>query len=237
MSDLSQGSEHHVVERKNAHVEGKTQNDSDLSRGSDTPTKIRISGHRLRWIWRAKGSTSRKPDRTVRMKGWTKFIYRWGEGATIVLNPRTMEIWMRSKPYKNPTRMIYANWGKADRIAREWSAWAQVPIEPIKTDHPADLDKAHMVIETDKLNPILKPEVGKPTSARVGLVFDKSHKDRPELTGRESAEGAIGLDWLLLDFAKEFRQSQLWMREYNENIKLHLEVLREIRDAMRRLER
>ena len=203
---------------------------------------VRISAHALRWTWKISGTTSRKPDVINKMKNWTRKIYNW-EGTKIILNTRTLEIYMRSRAYKNPQKMIYANWDKADRISRSFSTWARIGLIPIESDHPADCQGAHLVLETKDLNPYLKPQADLPSSSRIGLTYDKSHPGQPELEGPESIEGSFGADYIFLDFPKEFKQLRASQKnteilmagfsEYNRNIQLHLAVLREMSETMK----
>lgn len=195
---------------------------------------VRISAHSLRWTWKIEGSTMRKPDKASNMRGWVKKIWHW-KGATIILNPITLEVWTQSRPYKNVLRMIYANWGKADLAARQFSLFAQIALKPQESPHPGGLQTAHLVVQDRKFSQLLRPYAGLDSSKRVGLVFDKSHPNLAEFTGKESAEGAIGLDWWLRDFPTEHRAQMAAQAEYNKNIKLHLEVLREIKEAIKEL--
>jgi hypothetical protein len=208
-----------------------------------TSTKVRFSGHHLKWSWFYTGITNRVPEKKIAYRGWYKLIYRF-KSKTIVLNysPKKenniMEVWLRSKPYKNVAKLIYSNWSKADLIAREFSEFAQIGIKPIHTPHPADIDKAHLVATTKEYNPILKPM--SEIKDNVGLLFDKSHKEYPEVTGPKSAEGALGAEWFFTKFPLEHRvilQALVGFEEYNRNIKLHLEVLREIKEALKRLDK
>ena len=195
-------------------------------------TKVRISGHHLRWTWTYKGTTFRQPVKTSQMRGWIKKIYNY-KGAIIILNPKTMELWQESRPYKRSETMIYANWNKADLIARQFSQFAQIAIKPIHSEHPADLQGAHMVVENKPFSKVLKGYEGK--APRVGLQFDKSHRSRAELTGKESAEGAMGLDYWLIDFPARVSMLMESFDDYNLNIKLHLKAIQELRDAVKEL--
>lgn len=205
----------HVTDDKKTapHDEGQNGN---LTCTHVKPTKsARISAHRLRWTWGFTGTTSRRPDGERRMRGWTGNIYNW-HGAKVILNVKTMEIYMKSRPYKDTKRMIYANWDKADRYARAFSEWARIAIRPIHSEHPGDLQSAHLVINRKAINRELLPGTAKSperrrfvgadepylSAKRVGAVEDGSHPGKVELKGRESAEGGLGLDWLLLEHPK-----------------------------------
>ena len=235
-NDSSRYSEDYVIKHENASDVRKTQKNKFSSLGSENPpTLVKFSAHRLKWIWRVTGKTARKPDKTIEMRNWKKAIYHWG-GATIVLNPQTLEVWLKSRPYKNPTKMIYANWNKADRIAREFSKWAQLGIKAIESEHPSGVAAAHLVAETKRLNPYLKPQEGK--APLIGLTFDKSHLNKPEFTGSHSVEGAQGADWLFLSFPDRFKLVENALggfQEYNRNIQLHLEVLGEMSATMKEI--
>jgi hypothetical protein len=240
---------HDTGVKRNAHNVGSKK--QILSSTNVNPTKsARISAHSLRWTWNFTGMTFRKPDAYRRMRGWTGKIYR-RHGYTIILNVRTIELYTHSRPYKNTEKMIYANWSKADRIAREFSKFAQIAIQPIYSEHPAGLQSAHLVINRKEINKKLLPGradslerrrfVGKDkpylSAERVGAVEDGSHPGKVELRGRESAEGGLGLDWLLLDYPSVVRQSLEMNAEFSKNLELHLAVLQEIRDAVRRLKK
>ena len=229
-----------------AHVEAQN---NQLTSTNVKPTKsARISAHSLKWTWEYKGKTQRKPDKLRIMRGWTGGVYHW-QACTIILNVRTMELYTHSRPYKDTTKMVYANWNKADLIARQFSEFAQIAITPIHSEHPADLRQAHLVVNNKAINKRLLPGtadseerrtfIGKnepyPSAVRVGAIEDGSHPGKVELDGKESVEGGMGLDWLLLDYPSVVRQSLEMNEKFSKNLELHLEVLREIRDAVKRL--
>lgn len=204
----------------------------------------RISAHSLRWTWNYSGRTCRKPDKMRRMRGWKGKIY-YHSGCTVILNVKTMELYTRSRPYKNTEKMIYANWGKADRVAREFSKFAEIAIQPIHSEHPGDLQKAHLVVNNKDINKRLLPgradsperrkfigkDVPYPSAKRVGAIEDGSHPGKVELTGQESAEGGIGLDWLLLEYPKLLKENTEANNHFSKNLELHLAVLQELRDT------
>jgi hypothetical protein len=213
------------------------------------PTKsARISAHSLKWTWEYKGKTQRKPDKLRVMRGWIGKIYYW-DRCTIILNVKTMELYTRSRPYTSTIKMVYATWSKADLIARAVSKAAEIAITPIHTEHPADLRQGHLVVNDKRINKALLPGkadseerrtfIGKnepyPSAVRVGAIEDGSHPGKLEFVGKESVEGGMGLDWLLLDYPSVVRQSLEMNKEFSKNLELHLEVLREIRDAVKRL--
>jgi hypothetical protein len=201
-------------------------------------TSSRISAHSIKWIWEYEGKTNRRPDRRARMRGWNKDIYYWG-GATIVLNPKRMEVYMRSRPYKDTEKMIYYNWDRADVIAREFSRHAQIAIRPIPSEHPADVHKAHLVVNKKDINAHLLPMVGKGTphasAIRVGALEDGSHRRKVEFTGPESVEGGFGLDWLLLEYPTVVRQSLDMNARFSKNLELHLKVLKDMRKTLKEI--
>lgn len=235
MKQFNTGSIKHVGKHKKHYVVSKTRKNTKSISSSINTTKVRISGHHLKWAWNVSGTTNRKPHRKIRLgkgKGWEKRIYKF-KGVTIVLNPYTLELWQRSRPYRNVKRMIYANWGKADQTARAFSKYAQIAIKPIRSEHPADMQAAHLVVENKQMSGVLKQYEG--TAPRVGLQFDKSHKRRAELTGRESAEGAIGLDYWLIDFPKKTAELMDNFAVYNKNIRMHLKVLKSMDKTLKRI--
>ncbi len=203
----SLGSEAYDVKRDFPSEVENLQNYIKSSRSSEKPLRVLFSGHRLRWVWLKDGDTMRRPEHEVKMKNWKtpKKTYSWENGASVVVNARTLEIWMRSRPYKNPVRMIYANWSKADLLARKFSTWAGIGLMALASEHPADCQAAHLVLESKLLNPFLRPQAGLETSRRIGLVFDHSHKDKPEFTGQESIEGVFGADYMFREFPQEWR--------------------------------
>lgn len=220
-----------------------------LSSTNQNPTKsARISAHSLRWTWNFTGNTNRKPDKERRMRNWTGKIYYF-KRCTVILNVNTMELYTRSRPYTSTNRMISANWSKADLIARQFSEFAQIAITPIHSEHPMDIASAHLVINEKRINKRLLPGkantserrtfIGKnepyQSAVRVGAIEDGSHPGKVEMVGHESVEGGLGLDWLLLDYPSVVRQSLEMNEKFSKNLELHLKVLQEIRDAVRRL--
>ena len=199
---------------------------------SVTRVLVRFSGHALRWVWSIEGNTNRTPKKIVRMRGWEKRIYEF-KGATIILNKSTFELWLRSRPYKTVERMIYSNWNKADIISREFRIFARIGLKPIQTEHPANIKNAHLVMTNKKLNPILKPM--SEVKDEVGLLFDKSHKDFPEMTGRMSAEGARGAEWFFIEFPKIVQYQVEMDTRYARNLELHLSTLVEMKDTLKKI--
>ena len=221
-------SEPHVDSTNFRLVDEKNGNYTIFSPTSEEVVKIRYTAHALKWSWKITGSTARKPIRTIHMRNWDKRFYAW-KGAKIVLNQQTLEIFLRSR-YYNPSRrassvmrLIGANWSKADRIAREFSEYAQIAMRPIQSDHPFDIQHAHLVMTTKELNPILKPM--SKVKDKVGLIFDKSHPGQPEFTGEKSVEGARGAEWFFTKFP-DIVQHQIEMDDrFAKNLERHLAVL------------
>jgi hypothetical protein len=200
--------EDYVVNEKKAHDDKKNPNDAFFSPGSEKAPKIPplyvlFSGHAMRWVWRIDGKTARKPDKLIKMRNWEKRVYSWQGVASIVLNPRTLEIWMHARAQKNPERMIYRAWARADAAARDFSKFAQIGLMGLASTHPADVQAAHLVLDTHALDAFLVPQMELPTSRRIGLGRDFSHDLKPEMTGKESVEGALGADWVFLALKKE----------------------------------
>lgn len=221
-------------------VVGKSGNYTIFSPTRERLVEIRYTGHHLMWSWKITGNTARKPVKTVRMKNWLKRIYDWN-GTKIVLNPNTLELWLRSR-YYNPTRkassvmrMVGANWSKADKAAREFSTFAQIAVLPNKSEHPFDIQHAHLVMTTKEFNPILEPM--SKIKDDVGLQFDKSHPGQPEFVGKKSVEGAAGAEWFFTKFPEDMRALTESNKAFAQNLELHMEVLREIRDAVKQWKR
>jgi len=232
--------------RKN-HTPKRGSKKPNFSSSSENHPKYIITGHHIKWSYKLIGTPKLK-GKKVYMKNWVKRIYYPSNSITIVANPNTLEVWIKkAKPIskkhtKRTIRMLYTAWDKADRAARAFAKRAHVSLEPILSKHPADLHSAHMVVETKKLNKYLKPQAGIKTSEKVGLMFDKSHRNKPEFAGEYSSEGAIGLDWLFLKYPFEFRGMRAEVLEfnqslsyYNQNIKLHMKVMQDIRDGIKEL--
>ena len=188
------------------------------------------------WQYAYVGETQRKPERISRLRGWSKRIYHHGN-ATIVLNVRTMEVWVKHKKGASK-QVIYGAWSRADKAARAFSEFAQIAIQPIKTDRPADIANAHLVLQTKEYNQYLKPIAQTPQTRLTGLLFDKSHPGKPEFTGPRSAEGAVGFDWMMTVAPAKIIRIEGGMagfEEYNRNIKLHLKVLRKMEKTLKKI--
>jgi len=202
--NFSQGRDTTEVKGKNSSEMGKAAKDGTSSPSSEKPPftpptlAIKYSGHSLKWIWEMQGTPKRKPLRTINMRGdWIKRIWKF-KGAVIVANKKTLEIWIKTRKYKNIEKMLYNAWNKADLIAREFSVWQQIALQPIPSSHPADVQTAHIVIEEPALTPYLRAQANAPTSKLIGLTLDKSHAGKPEFAGSLSVEGAIGADYVFL---------------------------------------
>ena len=229
---FSQGSEPHVGEQKKPSDVSKNEILGQFSRGSEPTTEnnpflpaseigapVLISGHRLKWAWDIlEGTPQRGAFKAVKMRNWEKRIWKRTPGildknTVIVCNPRTLEVWRKSRPLKNADSLIGKNALEACRAAWLFSKWQGLVIRLRKSAHPDDLQAGHFVLETKRLNPVLEPQAGLPSSKRLGLLFDYSHGRKPEFTGAESAEGANGADYLFLDFPPAFRKMQAEIEE------------------------
>ncbi len=177
----------HVGEVRKRYAVGHTAKINEFLSTRKNPTAVRFSGHHLKWTWTLEGTTYRKPDKAIKLgkgTGWIRKIYYF-KGATVIINPRILEVWLKSRPYKSVERMIAANWNRADLTARAFSLYAQIAIRSIKTEHPDNIVKAHLVMTTNTLNPVLKPM--SEVNDEVGLKYDEirkaCEKDRSELQG------------------------------------------------------
>lgn len=190
----------HDVEKKPKNLE------IPLPRGITTKNGLHVSAHKLLWSFKMEGIPQRSPTKEVKMRSnWTKRIWKNYKGVNIVANRRTLEVWVAVGKQNGAEKTISEAWNRADLARRAFSNWQKIALTPINTAHPLDLERGHFVLEDKKLEKYLKNEAGKPTSQKIGLVFDKSHANKPEFTGQESAEGAIGADYLFTQYPKEFR--------------------------------
>jgi hypothetical protein len=218
-----------------------------FSRGSEKHY-FSISAHALKWVFSVEGKTERVATKTVKMRNWKKLIYRF-DGAKIVLNPKTCEIWLKARSYKSVEKMIYNAWNRVDIIARHFSEWARIGLKPLKSDKIADIQQAHLVIEEPRINADLVPLISNgaiPNRPQgVGMLTDESHPGKAEATGEKSVEGMQGAEWLFLQFKYDFMLLQKksedqaraleGFKEYNENIKLHLKVLQEMSATLKQI--
>ncbi len=225
------------LEEQKKHIVGSS---SATKPSSINMTKFGWTGHALKWTWLFEGKINRKPDKIIIYRNWSKKIwYHWLGNSTIVINKYRMEITLRSRKHAQTERssgvirMIYANWGKADKIAREFSQFAQIAIKPIESDHPADIQHAHLVMTTKALNPILKPMSEVKDS--VGLLFDNSHPNLPEFTGEKSVEGAQGAEWFFTKFPAIVQYQVEMDKRYAQNIEKHLAVLESMDKGIKEL--
>jgi hypothetical protein len=193
----------------------------------ETPHKWSL--HAGCWKYAFEGTTNRKPDTFVQYRGWSKRIYHFGK-ATIVINKRIVEVWVRHKAGISD-KLIYAAYLKADKAARDFAEFARIAITPIHTPHPSGIANAHLVLKTRAYNEQLKPIAGTEQTERTGLIFDKSHPNMPELTGEYSAHGAIGFDWVCLVLPKAFNELRAQIELLKEENKMLAEALSEIASA------
>lgn len=170
--------------------------------GLPTEKPLLCSGHSLLWKFRYKDGRppTRAPDRLVPMRGgWERRYWYFSHGITIVAGPRTLELWAeRGKKTAGSERMLARMAERALGVMLDFTNWQRIAPELTRTAHPHDLSRAHVVIESKRFNPELKPIAGREDTKETGLIFDGSHKDRPELKGPASAEGLKGFDWLTL---------------------------------------
>lgn len=169
---------------------------------------IRYSTHSALFKYRLHGTPNRKPNKIINMRNWIKKIWIF-KGVKVVANLSTLEIWIKTKKYKSPKRMIYNAWNKADKIRREFSTWQQVGLQPIIGPQDTGLHRAHIVVEDKQISTQLLPASDKPGSKRSGLTFDESHPEKAEFTGPESVKAAYGADFVFCDFPQEYQELKL----------------------------
>jgi hypothetical protein len=205
-----------------------------LTLGSVKPDKWTL--HAGLWQYTYSNNTTRKPDYISRMRGWTARYWAFA-GAKIILKPKVMDVWVKHKKGASK-QVIYGAWSRADKAARAFSDFAQIAIQPVKTDRPADIANAHLVLQTKDYNQYLKPIAQTPQTHLTGLLFDKSHPNKPEFVGQRSAEGALGFDWMMTVAPAKIIRIEGGMagfEEYNRNIKLHLKVLKKMEKALEKI--
>lgn len=103
----------------------------------------------------------------------------------------------------------------------------------------------HHVLEFEPANKAFQNAVGqyaKEIEQRTGsLVFgDSSHNNQMEHQGggtslTQGQQAALSFEWLLWKFPQQFAQFSGGMEDYNKNLKLHIEVMEEIRDYIKEL--
>ena len=162
-------------------------------------------------LWRYKLAGPHRPQRgkfrRVKMRNWERRIWQF-EGAAVVCNLKTAEIWLTSRSYSSPQRMLACNRMRADLIRRRFSKWQEVALELIEAPHPEGVERLHAVIDEKKHGPHfqhLKNQLGREDAARIGLKTDDSHPGHVELDGPASPEGMLGMDWLALAFPDDWR--------------------------------
>ena len=170
------------------------------------PTIFKWSGHHIRWSWYLDGTPKRVPKKEIVMKGgWTRRYWDF-KGASVIANVNVITFWVATRKYKNPERMLYDAWARTDLIAREFSTWQKVAIRPIKTEHPADAQQAHIVLEDKQLSAQLAPFANQPSAREIGMVYDdESHRKRIEFKGNDAIEGSFGADYVFKYFPQEFK--------------------------------
>jgi hypothetical protein len=226
---------------------GDRKNRSDVRRSSKntaqhvpmlaTPKKPLIaSAHSLQWLFEIDGEIMIKADNYAQMRGWTRRFWYSFEGCRIVANVKTLEVWVRKGKQRNPKRMLSMAWSKADMARRRFSEKARVGLIPVQSAHPLDISRGHFVVHNRELKAFLNQfgrELAeymegagfKRGSERIGLIHDKSHGNQPEMIGRESAEGCLGLDWLLLDHKEAHAQGAIRAAQDFTELQADLQLL------------
>jgi len=202
-------------------VEKKQENaEIPLPHGITTINGLHISVHRLKWCFKMEGIPQRSPTKEVKMRSnWVRRYWNGYKKVNIVANRHVLEVWVKVGKRKSAKIALSEAWNKVDLARREFSQWQKIALTPVKTTHPLDLERGHFVLEDKKLEKYLKNEAGKPTSGKIGLIFDKSHANKHEFTGEYSAEGAVGADYIFLHLPTEFRGLKAKFERVNEEIK------------------
>ena len=207
---------------------------SASQRNTNIPTPTGYSIHSVRWDFKLEGIPKRSPSSIAQMNNWKKRTWKsytaggtLKRGVTIVANVSTLIIWAYEPRKLNPKKLLYTAWNRVDLARRAFSEWQRVGISVITSEHPADAQKAHLVIETKKYNEVLKPQADKPNSARSGLIFDKSpgHIDKPEFVGAQSIEAVDGFDWLVLNLPTQIRSLAQTIHEIKQSQIVHSEAI------------
>jgi hypothetical protein len=113
----------------------------------------------------------------------------------------------------------------------------------------------HHVLELEQANTTIQESLGKfekEIEARTGslIMGDSSHINKLEHQGggeslTQGQQAALGFEWLLWKFPQQFGQlTEGMMGEYNKNLKLHIEImqdikitLKEMRDTMKKVKK
>lgn len=177
---------------------------------AEAKPRLKFKAHSLKWSYKITGP--HRPQRgrfkRVQMRNWERRIWPNFNGAAIVANLHTLEIWLTSRSYSSPERMYASAAMRADFIRRQFSKFQEIALELIAAPHPEGMERAHLVIDEKKHGPHFKHFKGqfdRPDSSRVGLTTDKSDAGLVELNGPMSAEGGLGIDWLALIYPSEWR--------------------------------
>ena len=230
------GSEPHDVKRGNRSDVGKLPESINSSWGDEESKEmaafVRFSGHSLRWAWTTDRQAQRGHYKANKMRNWEQRTWKCEPGiipknASIISKPGTLEVWIKAPRQADAGDMIHKAALRALRAAWAFAKWQGITIRLKKTAHPSDVQTAHIVLETERqdMKETFKREMAAGTSPRIGPVIDGSHAYKPEMTGPESGEGSIGLDWLTLEFKGELGRLRADMRLTMEGV---LEIMRSI---------
>jgi hypothetical protein len=195
-----------------------TEEEKTLSHAPMKP--IKFTAHSLQWLFSFYGPARplRKPSKERTMRGdWVRRYWLF-EGGSIISTPHQLELWLEIPRHSNPKRALKLIHTRAKELIKNFMNYQRILLVPIRSEHPADLHRAHYVIESKKESDGLTPQVGKPGTEKIGLVKDKTPGDRCEFQGPDSAEGAQGLDWLTLRGPAVIRKLELGQKELAASI-------------------
>jgi uncharacterized small protein (DUF1192 family) len=119
-----------------------------------------------------------------------------------------VDIYVKTRKKTSSRHVIYYAWQKVERARREFEHWQMIGLTPFDKKNETYIEAAHLVIERSpkQLEQVLLDHAERATSPRIGLITDESHRGKPELTGKESVKGGLGLDELLLDMPLDVKE-------------------------------
>lgn len=158
------------------------------------------------------------------------------EDYTLEAHKHRLKIWIHGVKGSDSSDIKAKARGKArsalalvasqNALSLDWATFKEIP-EP------------EYVLESGPLNDALMDELGpkrKESEMKLGLIpGDSTDPDNVEAHGKPGEVSLDGLYWLTKDFPDQFASFARGLKEYNENLKLHLEVMRDIRDLVKEL--
>lgn len=168
-------------------------------------------------------------------------VYRSGS-VTVVAFKKKLNVWVHEPPGgRTPEQVLQAK-VMGYRALRTFAQKHNIALE----GYLERVLLSHHVVEDKALNDALKPifeKYGEEIEARIGSkICQSTHPDKVEHEGKarqdrivQGKDVASGLEYLTLDMPPKIETIERALSgfdEYNRNIKLHLEVLGEMRDTL-----